>query len=259
MAWLEHDRYEVEFLAETSRLGAVVETFDPQTPVPTCPGWTLRDLVAHVGTGHRWATQIIMGRCENPPPFAIQDAPRDQAAWAGWLTAGAQELIGAIGGGGGSDQPVWTWQQDRTAGFWLRKMLHDEVVHRFDAELMGGFLGDVSLDVAVDGVSDWLESIATLSRPDADEPVFLGLVGSGETLRFEATDPALATGGVWHVKRLPAGVVWAYRHGSADAVVRAPARELLLLLNRRLGTLHDGVEIMGDRTLFMDWLEHSKF
>ena len=33
MAWLQHDRYEVEFLAETNRLGAVVEAFDPQTSV----------------------------------------------------------------------------------------------------------------------------------------------------------------------------------------------------------------------------------
>jgi len=258
MAWLEHDRYEVEFLAETSRLGAVVEAFDPQTSVPTCPGWTLRDLVAHVGTGHRWATQIVMGRGEDPPPFVIHDAPQEQAAWAGWLTVGAQELIGAIGNGG-SDHPVWTWQRDKTAGFWLRKMLHDEVIHRFDVELMGGFLGDVSLHVAVDGVSDWLESIATLSRPDAAEPVFLSLAGSGETLRFVATDPGLASVGAWHVKRLPAGVVWAHGHGSADAVVRAPARELLLLLNRRLDTLHEGVEIIGDRALLMDWLEHSKF
>jgi hypothetical protein len=35
----------------------------------------------------------------------------------------------------GPKQPVWTWQKDRWAGFWLRRMLHDEVVHRFDAEL----------------------------------------------------------------------------------------------------------------------------
>jgi MDMPI C-terminal domain/Mycothiol maleylpyruvate isomerase N-terminal domain len=218
--------------------------------------------IARLGRACRDGTPLgnpdIVGRCENPPPFAIQDAPQDQAAWAGWLRAGAQELIGAIGDGG-PDQPVWTWQHDRTAGFWLRKMLHDEVIHRFDVEVMGSFLGDISPDVAVDGVSDWLESIDTLSRPDAGEPVFLGLVGSGETLRFEATDPGLASGGMWHVKRLPARVVWAYGHGSADAVVRAPARELLLLLNRRLDPCHEGVEIIGDRALFMHWLEHSKF
>jgi uncharacterized protein (TIGR03083 family) len=258
MAWLEHDRYEAEFLAETSRLGAAVEAFDPETPVPTCPGWTLRDLVAHVGTGHRWASQIVKGHCADPPPFAIQDAPQERAAWAGWLTVGAQELIDTISNVG-PEQPVWTWQQDRTAGFWLRKMLHDEVIHRFDVELIGGFLGEVSLDVAVDGVSDWLESIATLSHPDAGEPVFVGLVGSGETLRFEATDHGPASGDAWHVKRLRAGVVWTYGHGSADAIVRAPARELLLLLNRRLGLLQEHVEIVRDRALFTHWLEHSKF
>src|SRR5215475_16015735 len=104
MAWLEHDRYEAEFLAETTRLGAVVESFGPQTPVPTCPEWTLRDLVADVGTGHRWATQIITELCMDPPSYAIHDAPQEQAAWAGWLTAGAHELITAIRNVG-PDQP----------------------------------------------------------------------------------------------------------------------------------------------------------
>jgi hypothetical protein len=202
--------------------------------------------------------QIITGPCLDPPSYEIQDAPQEQAAWASWLTAGAQELIAAICNYG-PDQPVLTWQQDRTAGFWLRNMLHDEVVHRFDAELAGSLLGDVAPEIAADGVSDWLESIATLSRPDAGEPVFLGLVGSGETLRFEATAPGLASGVAWHVKRLPAGVIWTYGHGSADAVVRAPVRELLLVLNRCLDPLQEGVEIMGDRGLFAHWLEHSKF
>jgi MDMPI C-terminal domain len=150
-------------------------------------------------------------------------------------------------------------QPDRTAGFWLRKMLHDEVIHRFDAELAGGGLGDVAPQIAIDGVSDWLESVATLSQPGAGEPVFRGLVGAGETLQFQATNPGVAAADGWYVTRSPAGVVWRRGYESADALVRAPVRELLLMLYRRLDTGQDGVEIVGERGLFTHWLEHSKF
>jgi hypothetical protein len=138
-------------------------------------------------------------------------------------------------------------------------MLHDEVVHRFDAELAGGRLGDVAPEVAIDGVSDWLESVAALSRPDASDPIFLGLVGAGETLQFQITNPGVAAADGWHVTRSPAGVVWRHGYESADALVRAPARELLLVLNRRLDLGRAGTEIIGDRALFAHWLEHAKF
>jgi hypothetical protein len=31
-----------------------VSALEPQAPVPTCPEWTVRDLVTHVGPGHRF-------------------------------------------------------------------------------------------------------------------------------------------------------------------------------------------------------------
>ena len=46
---------------------------------------------------------------------------------------------------------------------------------------------------------------------------------------------------------------------TTDVTVRAPARELLLVLNRRLDPDRQGVEIVGDRALFTHWLEHSRW
>ena len=34
---------------------------DLGAPVPTCPEWTLRELVAHQGEVHRWATDTVTG------------------------------------------------------------------------------------------------------------------------------------------------------------------------------------------------------
>jgi hypothetical protein len=50
-------------LIEQNRLfGEAVFAGDLSMPVPTCPGWTLVQLLRHVGRGDRWAAQIIRDR-----------------------------------------------------------------------------------------------------------------------------------------------------------------------------------------------------
>jgi len=252
MEWLSQQRYEAEFATETSRLAGVATGLDPSARVPMCPEWAVRDLVTDVGRGHRWATGIIKERLTTPPPRGTDEAPEDPAGWSEWLTTGAGALADAVREVG-ADCPVWTWQRDRTAGFWLRRMLHDELVHRFDVEFAAGDLGEVAADLAADGVSDMLETAATLSR--AEWANDFALAGAGETLRFAATDhPA-----VWIAERAADGVTWREGDGAAGTSVSAPARELLLLLNRRIEPSHDWVEVTGDRALLDHWLQHTRF
>jgi uncharacterized protein (TIGR03083 family) len=217
----------------------------------------VRDLVTHVGTGHRWAAEIVEGRMQAPPPYTVVDAPRDPGAWSDWLIAGAGRLARAVRDCG-PDGPVWTWRAEGTAGFWLRKMLHDELVHRFDIELACGGPDEVAPDVAADGVQDLLASIAMLSHTGSADPIFARLVGTGETMQLQATDPGL-TGAEWLVERTPAGLRWRPGQAPADVTLRARARELLLVVNRRLDPDGQGVEVTGDRGLFTHWLEHSRF
>ncbi len=50
-------------LIEQNRLLAqLYRTADPEIEVPTCPGWTVRKLVTHVGRGDRWAATIVRER-----------------------------------------------------------------------------------------------------------------------------------------------------------------------------------------------------
>ncbi len=44
---------------EAKNLAAEAERILPSDPVPTCPLWTVRDLVVHLGGVHRWATDIV--------------------------------------------------------------------------------------------------------------------------------------------------------------------------------------------------------
>jgi uncharacterized protein (TIGR03083 family) len=242
---MEHQRYEAEFAAEVARLATVASGLDPARTVVSCPEWTVRDLVTHVGRGHRWAATLVAERRTAPGEFGTAGAPTDPADWAGWLTGGADGLVEAIRETG-ADHPVWTWQRDPTAGFWLRRMLHDLIVHRFDAELTAGGPGPIGADLAADGVDDMLGCLAVIGRAT--------LAGAGETLRFEAVDHPAG----WLAERTPAGVTWNdHDDAAADVTVRAPVRELLLLLNRRIGP--GAVQVTGDGALLAHWWENSKF
>jgi hypothetical protein len=42
--------------AAVDRMAVWARSAGPDAPVPTCPGWTVRDLLAHQGMVHRWAS-----------------------------------------------------------------------------------------------------------------------------------------------------------------------------------------------------------
>jgi uncharacterized protein (TIGR03083 family) len=251
---LGYERYEAEFGEQTRRLGAALAGAPADLPVPTCPEWTLRDLVSHVGSGHRWSAGVVARGTQPPTGLSLFPAPDEPARWADWLSEGADSLISAVRAAG-PDCPVWTWQADRSAGFWVRRMLHDEVIHRFDVELARGQPGDLPTDLAVDGVTDMFHTFATLSVPGVADEGMGRLAGGGQSLHFHATDAA----GEWWAQRTPAGLIWRAEHRRGDVAVRGPARELLLLLNRRVPPDAGGFEIFGDRAVLDDFLEFSRF
>src|SRR2546430_23402 len=48
-----NDRFFTELRGCTAELARIIDG-DLERPVPTCPGWTFRQLATHVGRGHRW-------------------------------------------------------------------------------------------------------------------------------------------------------------------------------------------------------------
>jgi uncharacterized protein (TIGR03083 family) len=259
MPQLDDDRYYTELQALTLRLAEAVHDADPAQQVPTCPAWTLAQLTAHVGFGHRWAAVIVERRATTPVPHdQVDDLQLPAAAeerWR-WLLAGARRLGDAVHQAG-AQTGVWTWAEDKTAGFWLRRITHDTLVHCLDAELAVGH--DVSLapDLAAESVSDLLDMFSILPRID-DFPALAELRGRGQTLHFHATDPGLGVAGEWLARRLPSGVAWEHRHGKGDAALRGRALDLLLVLSRRAALDGSRVEALGDTELLAHWLEHSR-
>jgi uncharacterized protein (TIGR03083 family) len=250
------DRFTTELRGCTAELARIVDG-DLDRPVPTCPGWTFRQLATHVGRGHRWAAQIVATRSATPIPVrevAGGKLPQDPAQHASWLNAGADLVIEAVTAAG-RDQ-VWTLTGIGPASFWARRRAHEAAVHLADAQLAAGRDVDLAPDAAADGVDEWLGLVAAGT---ADPAGAQELRGDGQSLHFHATDPGLSGTGEWLVARTPSGVTVARGHGKADVAVRGPAASLLLVLTRRLPPSGPGIEVFGDQALLVHWLQHTPF
>ncbi|MGH3237404.1 MAG: maleylpyruvate isomerase family mycothiol-dependent enzyme, partial [Streptosporangiaceae bacterium] len=150
------DRFFTELRGCTAELARIIDG-DLERPVPTCPGWTFRQLATHLGRGHRWAAQIVATWATTPIPMrevADGKLPQDPAQHAPWLNAGADRVIEAVTAAG-SDL-VWTLAGIGPASFWARRRAHEAAVHLADAQLAAGRDVDLAPDVAADGVDEWL-------------------------------------------------------------------------------------------------------
>lgn len=224
---------------------------DLATPVPTCPDWTLRQLATHVGRGDRWAATMVAQRAEAfVDPRAVPGGKPPADGVEAWLEAGVDLLAGAVDDVG-AGSPVWTFTGRRPSAWWLRRRLHEVVVHRADAALALGVPFEVPPEVAADGVSEWLMLVA--SRPAGEEPLLPG----GATMHLHATDGDLGPTGEWTVHPAGNAVTWEPGHAKGTVAVRGPAADLLLVLLRRLPA--DRVGVLGDATVLDTWLERTGF
>jgi len=128
---------------ESDRFASVLASLDPITPCPSCPGWTARDLIAHLTQVHHfWATVLAEDIRSDEDASRIDDSPPElpesideilpvRAAATRALTAALDNLDDA--------EPRWTWwPSDQTVGFTRKMQVCEAVMHRVDAELAAG-------------------------------------------------------------------------------------------------------------------------
>ncbi|BBZ35669.1 maleylpyruvate isomerase family mycothiol-dependent enzyme [Mycolicibacterium confluentis] len=237
--------YAQEFLNEVSRFGDVVFAADPEATVPSCPGWTMTQLFRHVGRGNRWSAQIVGDRMDTAlDPREVREGrpPADDGGARQWLVDGGQALLDAVGSTG-ADTPVWTFTGPQRADWWVRRRLHEVLVHRADAALAAGVGFEVDGAVAADAISEWLGLAAMLSP------------GIGESsVHLHATEDGLGSEGEW----LITGKAFAHEHAKADAAVRGSAADLLLITTNRRAVADADVEVFGDEQVLQSWLAGSK-
>jgi uncharacterized protein (TIGR03083 family) len=235
--------------SENAAFAQLVRGADPALPIPTCPGWTIRKLAAHVARGDRWAATIIRTRADgpvDPRTVAGGEQPDDRDAEQDWVHAGAQAILDAVTETGG-DTPVWTFTGPKPAAWWIRRRLHEQTVHRADAALALGVPYEIAPELAVDGVSEWFGLLT--ARPESPLP-------EGASLHLHATDSGIGDAGEWVLRGTVAGLDWEHGHTKADAAVRGPAANLLLATLRRS---QDGVDVVGDASVWTHWLDRTGF
>jgi uncharacterized protein (TIGR03083 family) len=132
---VEVEEYLTAVDAAVDRMAVWARAASADAPVPTCPGWTVRDLLAHQGMVHRWATAVVRG--EDPRQVdvtGLEAQGRQSADPVGWLVDGAAPLVTALEAAP-DDLDVLTFLKDAPPArrFWARRQCHETTVHALDA------------------------------------------------------------------------------------------------------------------------------
>src|SRR5260221_7318063 len=99
-------------------------------PVPSCPEWTMRELVEHLGGVQRFWRQIAEKRLDDPEQ-AIEELVEGDLL--DWFREGARRLVDVLGKADPAT-PVWTWSSQKNMGFIQRRQANEASVHRWDAQ-----------------------------------------------------------------------------------------------------------------------------
>ncbi|MFF3291354.1 maleylpyruvate isomerase family mycothiol-dependent enzyme [Streptomyces sp. NPDC003023] len=248
----QHERYcdAIEHLV--AEFVAVVRDADLATPVPTCPGWTVADLVKHHGTTHRWAEHVVRTRATERV-WAREvglDLPDEPAAYPDWMVRSAEAALRTVRKTD-PDLPMWSYGADQRVAFYPRRLLFEGVIHLADAELALGHAPRIAPGTAADGIEEFLENMPFYSW--IVEPVQALEDGS---VAFVAAD----TGAAWTVTCGGAGFSWTKTVTAAPSVtVTADTADLLLLLYGRRGADEDRFTVTGRRELLDAWVRVTAF
>jgi uncharacterized protein (TIGR03083 family) len=259
MPQLTAERYAAEIEASTAGLAEILAEHDQSLPIPTCPEWTLRQLVTHVGRAHRWAAEITRRRSDTFIPFReVPDGrlPEDRAEQCAWLREGAARIVDVVREAGSA--VVWSFTGPVPAGFWLRRMTHETLVHHADARLAAGAEPEpvIAPEAAADAIDEWLTLLAGGLGDVHGRPQVLA---AGACLHIHATDDGLGGNGEWLVRGDAGGLAVEPGHGKGDAALTGPAVGLLLVLMRRRPVSDPAVTVYGDRAVVDGWLASTAF
>ncbi|MFJ9903872.1 maleylpyruvate isomerase family mycothiol-dependent enzyme [Streptomyces sp. NPDC101152] len=261
MTLLAHDRYCGELAHQVTQLrGVVTSGADLSAKVPTCPDWTLEQLVLHMGGVLRWVEVLVRTRAQEDVPD--EDIPRgdgpqtpgDAAELDAWLAEAGELVVGALREAG-PDAKVWSWAGMLGSGFWARRMAHEITVHRADATLAAGLRYEVAPDIAADAIDEWLQIVGLVAERRETEPP----LAAGCSLHLHATDVSPELNAEWLVEGTEGGITWRRGHAKADVALRGPLTSLLLAFYRRLSLDSPEVEVLGERQVLELWLERATF
>lgn len=237
---MENARF-LECLArDYRRMHDVIRGLDMSAAVPSCPDWTVKDLVEH--TSRVYLHKVAATELGREP----DDWPPDLSGFATPIAAfedAYARLTNMFATHDPSDHSGTWYEPDQTVGFWIRRMAQETVIHRRDAELAADDPTPADVELAIDGIDELLEcfvSYPTKTWNDECRP-FLE-PADGDTLLVDAGNAS------WLAAIHTSGVEVTRPDAVDDATVRvsgAPSDVLFWLWNRHASADGD-VEVVGD-------------
>jgi uncharacterized protein (TIGR03083 family) len=226
-----------EIRRESDAFYRTADGADPSLEVPSCPGWSIADLVGHLGEVHWfWATDIEI-RATNPDDVEKLKVERP-AGYQDLVAFGrsqADRLISILEANDDAT-PVWTWalnESDHTVGFIRRHQVQEAAVHRWDVQNAATKAAD---PIDPEAASDSMDELLTFTLPwcvNAKKPI-------DGSVHIHCTD----TPGEWLIR--PNGHVEPI-HAKGDVAIRGAASDLLLALFKR--TPVDDLDLVGNASL----------
>ena len=248
---LSPETYLAHLRSESARFREVLAECDPEARVPACPDWNAADLLWHLATVQRWWAEVLAARPTRPEGT---DPPRPEAydELLGLYDRWSGDLANQLDGAEPRDE-AWTWSDDHTVGFILRRQAHEALVHRVDAEQTAGAASELDATLASDGVDEVLDVMYGGCPPwgrwtPGEETVRVDVTDTGEQIwlrfgTFDGTDPDSGTSYAdeedFHVVEAPDD-----EDVEPDVVVDGTAAALDLWLWNRGD--ESGVSVVGD-------------
>jgi uncharacterized protein (TIGR03083 family) len=152
---------------EGDRLADTAEQIDLSVAVPTCPDWTLRDLLRHIGGVHRWAGEHIRDRREKI--LRVDDLETLFGSWPAdhalveWYRDELRLLVNTFREAPSDIQCATFLKATSPLAHWTRRQAHEVTIHRADVESIVDKLTPVSPEFGADGIDELLS--AFIPRP----------------------------------------------------------------------------------------------
>lgn len=239
---------------EGKLLATAAEHGGLEAPVPSCPGWDMRELLRHLIEIHLWAAAHVAQPHDKP---WVDDLSELEAFWpdlavfwpedddlVGWYLDANANLVDALESAPLDLEAFTFLPAPSPLAMWARRQAHETAVHRFDAENAAGIDSDFAPVFAADGID---ELLAGFSPRKTEFPVERDRV-----MHVHTTD----TDDHWLVTLRPDGVATTRDEGPADLSLRGAAADLYLVLwNRREDA---SIEVAGDHELLEKWHGNSR-
>jgi uncharacterized protein (TIGR03083 family) len=248
-----------EYLSCIEADGGRLARFDAgrlEARVPSCPDWSVAQLVAHTSWVHRWVTYVLgLPEGQKPARDAVPQWSEGDGNVVEWYRLGLDTLLDALRSVP-PDKPVFTLAGVQPASWWLRRMAHETAIHRWDVEQAVAGEGasppeGFPRQLAADGIEEAFEVMFPRRFDHA------GFGGRGQTVHLHGTDSDPEVPGEWLVTVTADGTAWQRGHLKGDAAVRGPLSDLYLFVWNRIGP--ERLDVVGDADLLARWQAAARF